>query len=472
MDANTNAPESLPPGGTQAQLFGSVPAPGTVVPGMPKLPRAAPQLPGMVQPIPGPGAATRVPGVLAPGSRTGTSGRPPETPVAFQRHPGRNLALRDGDAVFTFRTTSYADVLAQVSIGLETDTRHTDNLTNAPRSRAIGEGIMDLRPVVQLNLGSPPIGAAADSLRSEYYLQFRYSPTQQTLFDAGTSRMLQRLTGEIGMATPVFLSAVRFEYDENIFAVRGDGTVEDTSTVTEVSPVVECSLNAKTAFRVEGSWRRIVAQTSANNRSEYVLDVGIATAITPKTTIGAGSEFGHIPFDQPQFGAQDYQQAYASMIWHASPTIRFQTRAGVEMREFDRPVPKPARVTPVASMILNWSPNGNTQVNAGFRVQNQPSVSKAGATFQEIRFGTDGRYLMGRNYYVSGEVAIIQRSYDSGIREFETGVRPALGFHSDRGRLFDIMNVEIYYQFRRVDSNQPGADRDRNLFGFKTTIYF
>lgn len=471
-DANTNAAETTPPGGTQGELFGSVSALGTGVQGIPKLPRATQQLPGTAHPIPGTGASLRVAGVIAPGFLTGTSQRLQEAPLAFHRHPGRNLASPSGDDAFTLCSTSDAGMLAQMSIGLQTDTWHTDNLTFAKRSTAVSEAILEFRPIVQLNLGSPPSGHGTDSLRSEYFLELRYTPTQQTLLGAGTSRMLQRLAGEIGRASPVLSSTVRFEYDENIFALRGDGTVEESSTVTEVSPIIEYSLSAKTTVHAEATWRRLATQASSTNRSEYILETGIATAKTPKTTIGMGLEFGHIPFDQARFGAQDYQQAYASMAWQASPKIRFQTRAGIEIREFDQPTPKPARVTPVARMILNWSPNGNTQFNAGFMVRNQPSVSKVGATFQEIRFGTDARYQVGRNIYVSGEVALIQRNYDSGTRELETVVRPALGFRADRNRILNSLNVEIYYQFRRLDSNQPGADRDRNIFGIESTLYF
>ena len=468
-DANPGGTETPPSGGTPRELFGTVPPSGTSVQGMPRLPRTTPQLPGTAQAIPRPAPSLRSGRLAAAGPARGTSARPSETPIAFQRHPARNLTNPDGDPAFTFRSTSAAKVLAQLSIGLQADTWHTDNLAYTKRSLAVEDVIMEWRPIVQLNVGSPP---ADDSLRTDYYLELRYAPTQHTLLDAGTSRMLQRLSGEIGRNTPVLKSAVRFEYDENIFGARGNNTAEESSTVTEFSPVLEYSLSAKTALHAEGTWRRLVSENSGTNRSEYILETGIATAITPKTTIGTGLEFGHIPFDQARFGAQNYQQAYASMLWQASPKIRFQTRAGIELREFDGALPKPARVSPVASMILNWSPNENTQLNAGFLVRNQPSVSQRGATFQEIRFGVDGRQQMGRNFYFRGEAAIIQRNYDSGTRELETVVRPAFGFHTHTSRLFDSLNVEIYYQFRRVDSNRRDSDRDRNILGIESTLYF
>ena len=468
LDPAAAVAETAPVDGEPRGLFSAVPDFRPRVKGVPGMPRTNAPMPTTAR------VGTPVPlgGAPAGNSRPLTPARSPETPLAFQRHPGRNLNAQDGTPSFMLRSTSDAGVLMQIGLGIQTDIWHTDNLNNAKRSGAIGQAIAELRPIVQLNLGSPPAGAATDSLRSEYYFELRYTPAQQTLLDAGTSRMLQRVAGEIGRASPVFTTAVRFEYDENIAAIRGDGTVEDTGTVTEISPVIRYSLSAKTTFHVEGTWRRIAAQASSANRSEYILGTGIATTISPKTTLGTGLEFGHIPFDEAQFGAQDYEQAYVSMMWQPSAKIRFQTRAGIELRQFDRPVPKPARVTPVASLIVNWSPNDSTQINAGFLVRNQPSVSKLGATFREIRFGTDAKYQVGRNWYLRGEVVLTQRDYDTGTSELETDVRPAFGFHTDRSRLFDSVNFEIYYQFRRVDSNQRGSDRDRNIVGIESTLYF
>ncbi len=464
--------ETVPPAGTQSELFGNVPAFRTDVNRMPKVPRTVQPMPGTVQPLPAPEVSVQVKGAAAARAAAGTSARARETPIAFQRHPSRNLVSPDDDAAFTFRTTTAAGVLGQIRVGVQTDVLHTDNLSNTARNRAIDEVVMDLRPIIKLNLGSLPAGSADETPRSEYYLELLYTPTQQTLVDRGTSRMLQRLSGEVGRASPVFLSAVRFEYDENISSISGDGTVEDVGTLTEISPVFEYSLSAKTTLHLRAIGRRIASQGSSTNRTDYIFQTGMAVEQTAKTTIGAGLEFGHIPFDQAQFGEQNYQQAYASMVWKASPKLRFQTRAGVELREFDRPLPKAARVTPVASMVVNWTPNPGTLINAGFRVRNEPSVSKVGATFQEIRFGTDATYRVGQNWYVKGEAALIQRNYDSGTKELESYVRPAFGFRSEKGRLFDSLNVEIYYQFRRLDSNQRGADRDRNLFGIESTLYF
>ena len=471
LDANTGPSETPPAAGATRELFSAVPEFRPRKNGLPASPPGSPPMPGISKNTALPPSPFRVT-APAGSSRSRTLERAPETPTFLQRHPERNLGAQDGSAAFTLRSTGDASALVQLGIGLQSDMRRTDNLTNTKRRLAIEEFIMEWRPILQLDVGSPPAGRTADSLSTDWYLKLRYTPTLHMLADAGTSRTLHRVAGEIGRASPVLTSRVRFEYDENIFGAQGNNSVEESGTVTEVSPLIEYNLSAKTAIHAEGTWRRIAPQDSTAQRTEYILETGISCAATAKTTLGGGLEFGEIRFDRATFGVQNYQQAYASMAWQASPKIRFQTRAGVELREFDTPSPKPARVSPVATAIVHWSPGDRTQINTGFLVRNQPSVSLRGATFQEMRFGMDARQRIAENFYIRGEAAIIHRAYDTGVRELEMIVRPAVGFHTQTGRLFDSLNVEIYYQFDRVDSNRSGSDHDRNIFGIESTIYF
>lgn len=471
-EAVTSGPETAPHASNRRELFPAMLETRPQFRGMPGVPRVAAPMPGTARNYALPGAVARVGGPPLGTAPSRADARPPETPAFFQRHPGRNLDPRGGAAAFTWRSSSDAKVLAKLSIGLQSDTRHTDNLANAPRSQAIDDTIMEWRPIFQFEMGSPPVGSTADASSTDYLFRLRYAPALRMLLDAGTSRTLHRVAGEIGRVSPVLTSIIRFEYDENIFGAQGDNTVEESNTVSEVSPLLEYHLSAKTAVRAEGTWRRIAPQESTTQRSEYLLETGIACAATAKTTLGTGLELGYIIFDRAQFGIQNYVQTYVSMAWQASQKIRFQTRLGVELREFDAPAPKPSRVSPVATAVLNWTPDENTQLNAGFLVRNQPSVSLLGATFQEIRFGVDGRRRFAENFYLRGEAAILRRAYDTGARELEAFLRPALGFHTHTSGIFDSLNVELYYQFRRLDSNQRNADRDRNIFGIETTLYF
>ena len=472
LDVNAGASETSPPGSAARDLFSGLPELRPPNKAASAGPSHSPPMPGLPKNSAWPQTAFRLGGSPSGTTPSRAGERTPETPIFLQRHPDRNLPSQDGVPAFTLRSASDSGVLAQLTIGLQADTWHTDNLTNTQRKSAAGEIIAELRPIMLIDVGSPPAGRTADAASTDYYLRLRYTPTLHVLADAGNSRTLQRVTGEIGRVSPVLTTRVRFEYDEDIFGSRGSGTVEESSTVTEIVPFVEYSLNAKTAIHGEGTWRRVAPDESASRRTEYVFETGVTCAVTPKTTLGAGMEFAHIKFDHAQAGAQNYQQAYASMAWQASPKIRFQTRAGVELRQFDTPVPRPARVTPVATAVVNWLPGDNTQLNAGFLVRNQPSVSQRGTTFQEIRFGVDGRQRIAENFYIRGEAAIIRRAYDSGTKELEAVVRPAIGYNTRTSRIFDSLNAEIYYQFGRVDSNRSGSDRDRNIFGIESTLFF
>ncbi|MEQ1851547.1 MAG: outer membrane beta-barrel protein [Chthoniobacteraceae bacterium] len=466
-------PAESPQAGAGAQaLFGPVGAIRTRFPAQPRLPRTHQPVFNEVQAIPTAGGPMPLQAIPAAGSRAGAGARPPETPLALQRHPVRNLAVRGSDPAFTLRSPGDGEVLAQVSVGLQNATWHTDNVANAERRLAVSETIMEWRPILRLDIGAPPSGSLLDSRGTEYYVEIQYAPTIHTLLRAGTSTTLHHVAGEIGRATPVLRSAVRCEYDENIFGARGDNTLEDSSTVSELSALIEYGLTAKTTLRAEGIWRRVTSGNEATDRDEYILDAGLDSATSVKTALGAGMELGHVLFDRDQLGSQDYVQGYTSMAWQATRKVRAQTRVGVELRQFEAPVPKPDRVTPVATVIVNWVPDEGTRVNVGFRIRNQPSIVIGGSTFQELRFGADARHDLPRQFYVRAEAAVIRRKYDGGARDTETFVRPAIGYRMGGNRIFDSLNLELYYHFRRTDSNVQGADIERSLFGIESTVYF
>ena len=209
---------------------------------------------------------------------------------------------------------------------------------------------------------------------------------------------------------------------------------------------------------------------SPTNRN--ILDTGFDVTTSVKTTVGLGLEIGEICFDAIQFGAQHYQQVYFSGSWKPSVKVTFQTRVGVEVRQLVGKPPRADRVSPVIATVLNYAPDAATRINLGLRVHNEPSVSVNGALLQETRLGADIRRELGKNLYARVEASAIWRNYDNPLQQFETNFRPAIGYHSEPGRFFDSVNVELFYQHRRVDSNAPDSSYDRNIFGIETTLFF
>ena len=405
-------------------------------------------------------------------SRVNPLQRPPETPIQLQRHPERNLAQDPQNMPFTLRTTAGGAIVVQASFGLQTAVWYNDNYTAVPNDRAIAETILEIRPVIRLNLGSPPGPRLEKSLETEWFAQLQYLPAIHVLAAAGTSRTLQRMIADVGRTNPIVSTAVHFQHDENIFGATGDNSREESYALTELSPILIYSPSARTSLRASGFYRRITQDNPTSNRTEHFVDTGIDLATSVKTSIGVGSELGHIDFDVSEFGVQNCQQGYLSFAWKPSPKVSFQTRAGVELREFERPLPKPDRVSPVVAAILNYAPDPVTRINLGLRVHNEPSVSQTGALFQEVRLGVDARRDLGWNLYARAEIALSWRSYDTKLEQCETTLRPAIGYHTDRGRIFDSVNIELFYQYRRLRSNAIDADYDRNIFGIETTIFF
>jgi len=415
----------------------------------------------------------RVQGRVLP---TNTSTRPVaqrvlEIPVGFERHPTRNLTPAQGTAPFTLRNTSADDVQTQLSLSLQTDVRHDDDFDNAPRPLAVTADIAEYRPSLQLNIGSIPGPRNEQSLESENYLQLQYLPTIFNRLDTGTSRTFQRIIGEAGRANALATTALHFEYDENLVVTSDTTSPEDTYTLLEVAPLMSYSPSAKTALVAQAFYRRITLQNSTSNRTEYVLDLGINWETSAKTNVGIGTELGHITFDDPEFATQDYQQGYLAWAWKPTATITFQTRVGMELREFANQS-KPNRTSPITTTVLNWQPNQQTSVSFGIRVQNQPSVSQIGALVQEVRIAADVRHEFGWNLYVRGEISIDHRNYDSGLTQTDVVFRPAFGYHTEVSRLFDSLNIEVYYQYQQRYSDQLDSNFGRNIFGLQSTIYF
>jgi hypothetical protein len=398
--------------------------------------------------------------------------RAAEVPAPFLRRPDRNLTPSPTANPFTLRMPSENGLALQASLGLQTAIWHNDNFSNVPNDRAIEETVLEVRPVLRLNLGDPPGPRLEKSMDSELYAQVIYIPTLHALPEEDTSRTLQRIIAEIGRANPIFSGALRYEYDENIFGAQGDNSIEDSYTSSVLSLALGYQMSEKTALHAEGVYRRITLDNPISNRTEQFIDAGFDITTSVKTTVGLGCVIGQIRFDADQFSTQHYQQAYFSGTWKPTVKITFQTRVGVELRQFEGQQQKPDRVSPVIATVLNYAPDAVTRINLGLRVHNEPSVSVNGALLTETRLGGDIRREFGRNLYARFEASAIWRDYDTPLQQFETNLRPAIGYHSEPGRYLDSVNVELFYQHRRVDSNAPDASYDRNIIGIETTLFF
>lgn len=402
--------------------------------------------------------------------------RPPErpdVPLALQRRPFRNLSPSRDHPIYTLRTPSGLDTTVTLSAGTQIEIRYSDNVNAAPSGRDLSDWIIDVTPIVQLNIGDPPGRRTERWRESEFYFELLYAPTEHWLLKQPDSRWLHRVVAEVGRVNPISRSGVRLDYDENLFSSSSDTSAEESYTTLEVSPFVEYNPSAKTSAYVRGTYRRIKLELGLANRSDYVITTGVDVETSVKTTVGAGIELAHLNFMRHDFGTQEYEQAFLSWAWKATPKVTFRARGGVEFRQFhDRALPKDDRVSPIGVATISWLPDERTRLNLGFRVRNQPSVIEQGALFQEVRFGIDGEHSFGENFYARGEVEVVNRNYDTGRDEREVTLRPAVGWRTVSSRAFDSMNVELFYQYRHRRANSPELKYERNQVGIQTTVYF
>ena len=393
----------------------------------------------------------------------------PYVPLALRRQRQRNLDAQTAHDTFTLRLPDR--ILAQLSIGMQSELRFSDNISSAPDPLAHADEVFEFTPVAHLSAGGIPGLQPERSLEPEYYLDALYAPTSHQLLRAGESAFLEHFDIHAGRATAVAHTGARFSYHESIFAASGDSSTEENFTSLEVEPVIEYRTSAKTTLHGRGNYRRITLDQPDGNRSEFSADAGIDIELSPKTTAGVGGIVGHIDFDNTRFGKQDYGQAYAALTWRATPKMTFRTQTGVEKRKFSRPIPKPDQTTPVSVAVLDWRASETTRVAAAFRIENQPSVSQGGALFREMKTALEAEHDFGGRFYARGEVEYVERRYDSGRDEEQLTLRPALGYHLSPGAVFDSMKLEFFYQFRQHwNSDTPGYDRSQG--GLQLTVFF
>ena len=426
------------------------------------LPRAEVHVPGVEVTPPAP------PVLLAPAL-------PPRrnvlyVPLALRRQRQRNFAEPDARDIFTLRLPGGAR--AQLSLGLQSEFRTSDNINGAPKPLALSDETFEFTPIAHLTAGGLPALQPERSPEPEWYLDALYAPTSHQLLRAGQSAFLQHLLVRAGRATQVAHTGVQFAYDENVFSASSDSSAEENVTLLEAGPVIEYRTSAKTAVHFRGDYRRITQDEPSGNRTELTGDARMDCELSVKTTAGLGVAAGHIVFDQALFGTQDYGQGYATLVWQATAKLTFRTQVGVELREFTRPVPKVGSVTPVAVAVLDWRASEKTRVTAAFRVQNQPSVTQSGALYRETKFALEAQHDIAANFYARAELEYARRSYDTGRLQTELTLRPAVGYQLASGAVLDSAKLEFFYQLRRHWNHGAGGDYDRNQCGVQLTVFF
>ena len=394
----------------------------------------------------------------------------PYVPAALRRLRFRSLAPPDGHDVFTLRTS--AGILAQLSLGLLAELRASDNVNSAPEPLSISDVIFDFTPVAHLTAGGVPGLQREASLEPEYYLDALYAPTSHQLVHAGQSAFLQHLLVRAGHASPFLHVGARVAYDNNLFALGGDTSAEETYTLFEVEPALEYRPSAKTTLHARSDWRQITLENPTGDHSELTGDAGFDCELSVKTTAGLAVAAGHIAYDQPQFGTQDYRQGSVVLAWKATEKLTLRAQAGVEVRDFHRPVPKAEFVSAVGAAVLEWQPDERTRVGAAFRVQNVPSNVQDGALVRETKWALEAQRDLGPSFYASAAADWAGRVYDAGGDQSELTLRPAVGYHLASGAMLDSMKIELFYQLRRHWNHGAGGDYTRNQAGVQMTVFF
>lgn len=398
--------------------------------------------------------------------------RPPsagDTGLTTQRRRWRSVASPGGHP-YLFGMPGDA---ARLSLGLQSDIFYTDNIEYDCNNRAVGAAILEISPVVRLDVGDPADGSSVASRPSKYHGGFLWVPTLHHTIEDGTTEYVHHFFSEIERMTEITRISLRLDYDERILASSDDASPEETFTQLEASTLFEYHFTPKTKLGTKATYRDIVVEDDFSNRRLFLGEAILEWAATAKTSLGVGTEIGHIRFEEEDAGTQDYQQALVIFRWRPTQKLALYSRAGAEWREFEGgSTPRDTRLTPVVAASLQWQMQEKTRVSARASVRNEPSIVEEGALYQEIRFATELEQDLSAHWYASAEVMIVERDYDSGHREIEPGAALAIGFREHPERSQSHLNVELYVQWRERQRSDVAQVADRTQIGLRVTKFF
>lgn len=390
--------------------------------------------------------------------------------LTVQRRRWRSLSPIAGGQPQTWGLAGPVPV--QMSLGLQAETFYTDNIASERNELAQGGTVLELSPILRLDLGDVPFGGTSASRLSEYYAALLYVPTLHYLVEEDDTQHLQHFFSQFGRSTEMSHLSLRLDYDERIVSSSDDTSPEDTYTVLEASPAFDYHFTPKTMLRTRLTYREITVADGISDRNTWTGETGVEWAASAKTTLGLGTELGYLQFDDEAAGSQDYQQVLVVLRWRPSAKVNVYSRAGVERRSFDKTPAKDTLYSPVAAAAVQWLATEQTRVSARFRVGNEPSIVEHGALFQDVRFGTEVLHDLSTHWYVAGEVQLISRDYDTGRREIEPATRLTLGFRENPEPGANHLNVEFYLHWRQRERRDEPETADRTQVGLQVTKYF
>ena len=365
-------------------------------------------------------------------------------------------------------------VPGNLKLGLQTDVLWTDNIAFDLNSRARDDAVIEVSPILGLDIGDPPApgGFGAGSPASEYHAGLVYAPAFHHLLRADNTAVLHHFFSEAGRVTEINRWSLRLDYDERVLASSDDTSPEDAYTELEAGGLFEHHFTPKTSLRASLTYRDISTGDGFSDRSTWAGDLTAEWAATAKTTLGLGAALGHIRFDRDGAGTQDYQQALAVFRWRPSAKLSLTSTAGLERRAFDGAVARSAEFSPILAAAAQWQAAERTRFHARVRVTNEPSIVEAGAMFQEARVSMGAAHDFSARWYATGDLQHITRDYDSGHVETEPGARLAVGFRQDTDPAANRLNIEFYVHFRRRERDDIPESADRSQAGLRITRYF
>ncbi len=211
-------------------------------------------------------------------------------------------------------------------------------------------------------------------------------------------------------------------------------------------------------------------QTTTN--SQYEIKAGMSYQMFPKTSVGF-EVVGGIA-DQSSDPLQYYQQARLRLNYVATGKLNVKFSGGVEVREFEGT--DLIRTNPVFSLGLDYRPfDGTTLGVVGYRTI-YPATSITGQDITATGFAISAtqrilqKFIAGIVFGYENDVylATSEESPDDTDRvDNFIYVRPTLTYS-----FVDWLSADVFYEFRRTDSNQTINSFYDNRVGMELALKF
>jgi len=271
-------------------------------------------------------------------------------------------------------------------------------------------------------------------------------------------------------------TGAKLEFEANHRSAQVEGANNDVGrrvTRNEHQTTFEASYLLSDKFSVDGSAEQFLRfYDSLNNYHNWTADTFLMYQLFPKVKVGLGPKIGWVDIENSP--NQSFQQALARVTYEPSPKLVLDAAFGAEFRQYQDPLGADDRITPAASLGLEWLPFDSTAVELEIYRNVSPSVSIIGSNFVATGVRTDLRQRFLQKFYFNLGGGFEHADYRSSLaggtnprEDYFWFVRPSVDYD-----FFEYGSASVFFMYEdNVATNSP-SDFVRHSVGVQLTFSY